>query len=180
MNDTLSTALRYRDLRLPVIPAIAGQKRPALSWPWLMEIMQTSTEYHPTETDLRQWFGDEPMNVGVLLGMGPVFLACRDFPSEADYRAWVTTNAEGFDENAPTAQTGSGGIHVYARQFGIPRVPERMNFSDGSTLYLHSSFMVVPPSEHPLGQLYQWLVPMPEDWADIPVVDERLVAGEEI
>ena len=126
-----------------------GKKKPAVSW----------TRYQnsaPSDQTLRRWFSDgKYVALAVVLGKVSGHLACRDFDDPEAYRRW----AENFTDLAmelPTVKTGRG-YHVY---FTCQNVKTR-KFDDGE-LRGEKSLCILPPSKHPNGKAYQWIVPLPE------------------
>jgi hypothetical protein len=94
-------------------------------------------------------------------------LVIRDFDLEASYTRW----AEAFPDLAqvlPTARTGKG-FHLYFRG------PEGYrNLGDGEYRGDPAQYTLIPPSLHPSGKPYQWLL---EPQAEIPWVDNPSSAG---
>ena len=179
MNEVLAAAMALREVGLSVIPVLPGTTRSAMPWPLLLELSRHVVEFQPSDKQLSTWFSGEPMNVGVFLGMGPAFLACRAFHSWSDYDEWTRRHSGGWG-NQPTVETGLGGVQVYARQTAIPRGCDFIHFR-GSTLHLYGHHMVLPPSTGPVpGQRYQWVIPMPADWDQIPVLDDEMMDGEQL
>lgn len=100
--------------------------------------------------------------LGVILGRVSGHLFVRDYDDAAAYRRW----AEAFPTQAnalPTVKTIRG-FHVYGRFKGLrPRT-----FADGE-LRAEGQYVAAPPSKHPAGPFYSWVVPPPA--GDVPEID---------
>lgn len=149
-------ALRYAARGWSIIP-ISKEKKPALrSW----KPYQTR---RPTEAELREWF-QKPNVTGLALICGPVSggVTVRDFDSMAAYERWAT-EYPGLASTLPIAKTGRG-RHVYFRS-GHDRV---VKFGDTGELR-GAGYVLLPPSAHPDGGHYEWLVALPD--GPLPEID---------
>lgn len=89
----------------------------------------------------------------------------------------------------PTVQTGTGKVHCYVKS--VENIPARMNWNGqrvGEIQRGYQQYVVAPPSIHPNGNEYKWLldspreplIDIPERWMDflftemIPEVPEEL------
>ena len=157
--DVLTAALQYAALGWSVIPIKQATKEPALkSW----KPFQTN---RADEQQIREWFDKrDDLELAVVLGAVSGGLTCRDFDVEAAYHAWVAQNPE-LAKNLPTAKTARG-FHVYF----LSDSDQTVKFTDGE-LRGKGAYVVLPPSRHPSGVQYLWIIPPMQD---IPKLDYRL------
>jgi hypothetical protein len=149
-NGLLIAALDARRRGWSIIP-VGGDKRPLFGW----------KEYQmrlPAEGVLYDWFGGRlPQVVGLAVITGAVsgFLAVRDFDSADGYEDWAQSHPR-LARSLPTVKTARG-AHVYLRG------PERFaNLDDGEYRADPGHYVLLPPSLHPSGVIYHWLVPPPD------------------
>lgn len=162
--DVLSAALRYHSLGWSIIPIAAGTKKPALkSW----KPFQTK---RADEQQIRDWFDKrDDLGLAVVLGAVSGELACRDFDVESAYRRWMAQNPE-LVKRLPTVKSGRG-YHVYF----VSDLDRTLKLGDGE-LRGHGAIVVLPPSKHPSGAQYRWIIP---PTSIIPRLDYRLFQGTE-
>ena len=91
----------------------------------------------------------------MVLGEVSGFLACRDFDDPEAYKRWAENHPE-LAMELPTVKTGRG-FHVYF----VCKLEKTRKFSDGE-LRGEKSLCVLPPSKHPNGKKYAWIVALPE------------------
>ncbi|OFX04187.1 MAG: hypothetical protein A3E78_02525 [Alphaproteobacteria bacterium RIFCSPHIGHO2_12_FULL_63_12] len=145
MNLFLDAAKHYLRLGLHPIPVEPRGKRP---------ILPTWREYcqrQPTVAEVEEWWTNTPdANVALVLGRG-VFAVDVDGP---EGEAALALEGIELPADAPTSVTGRG-RHVFFsgdcdnRVGVLTKVDTR---SDGG-------YVVAPPSVHPSGSPYAWLVP---------------------
>ena len=100
--------------------------------------------------------------LAVILGRVSGGLACRDFDLAASYHQWADNNSN-LAKALPTVQTVRG-FHLYFQG------PEGFQtLSDGEYRGDSGHYCLLPPSRHPTGQDYRWIVPLPD--GDLPEVD---------
>jgi P4 family phage/plasmid primase-like protien len=161
-TDFISTAMRYREAGLSVIPVRAdGSKAPALK-EW------TSFQHHlPSEDELRQWFGNGvKRGVAVVCGAVSGNLAVLDFDDEDAYIAFgdlvVEHGLQTLVSRLPCAKT-PGGYHYYLRTPEPLATQVLARGEDGSVLVEvrgEGAYAIVPPSPaevHPDGKPYELL-----------------------
>lgn len=149
-NNTLDWARRYLAMGLHPVPLRSGTKRPPLiSW-------KKYQDTAPTEHDLAAWFSNPDRNIALVLGRG-VFAVDLDGP-----RAEDLLRARGIElpQFAPRSKT-SHGFHVLLEAPGP--VPDRVGLlSDPATKSQVDirgvGYIVAPPSTHPSGSHYAWIV----------------------
>ena len=153
-NFLLDAALEYARRRWSIIP-VNGKKARGLWAPFQLRA--------PDERTLRRMFS-KPNVTGLAVILGPVSggLACRDWDYAACYHEWAGAHAD-LAATLPTVQTARG-FHVY---FLSPDVYEALN--DGEYRGDSGHYCLLPPSLHPGGALYRWIVPLPD--GDLPSVD---------
>jgi hypothetical protein len=136
---------------------LKSDKKPAVGW----KLRQTEPV---APADLGPWFRRlrGVAGVGVVLGAVSGHLWVRDFDEVEGYRRWAAAHPAAAARH-PTAQTGRG-FHVYGRWPGAVT----LKLADGE-LRAEGAYVVVPPSPHPGGTLYRWLVQLPD--GDVPEAD---------
>lgn len=163
-NSALAAALQYHELGLSVIPMKPRLKKPR------MKTWQNYQTERATAATLRRWFKDGQSGLAVVLGAVSSGLICRDFDEMQAYLDW----AKRFPDLAatlPTVET-SRGRHVYAtadleelhRRFRKSIIP----MDDGELRA--GGLCILPPSIHPSGKVYRWLIPMLELPPQVDVV----------
>ncbi|MCE9545762.1 MAG: bifunctional DNA primase/polymerase [Planctomycetia bacterium] len=165
MSETLSAALEYHALGWSVIPTHADSKLPAVrSW----KPYQTK----PADVaQLRKWFGNgRRLGLAVVCGDVSGGLVVRDFDTMESYQQWAAANPK-LAGTLPTVATHRG-RHVYCRADLAPI--RRASKGDGGILTLGDGelrgggYCVLPPSTHPAGGRYRWLLHLN---GELPVVD---------
>jgi hypothetical protein len=151
----LDAALDYAAHGWSIIPT-AG-KRPRFGW-------KDHQRERPGDKLLRDWFGgrfDGISGLAVVLGSVSGGLAVRDFDDLGSYSRWAAAHPR-LAATLPTVETGRG-RHIYFRG------PERFaNCGDGEYRGDPRHYCVLPPSRHPSGHTYRWLIP---PHGDLPAVD---------
>jgi hypothetical protein len=92
--------------------------------------------------------------MAVILGTVSGGLACRDFDTMAEYNRWAEKHPE-LAEKLPTVET-SRGRHIYFINSGLEGIKHT---ADGE-LRLSGGYCLLPPSLHPSGIAYRWLIPL--------------------
>ena len=147
-EDVLEAALEYRDLGWSIIPILAGAKKPPHWLKW-----KQYQECRADEHSLRSWFDGKDHGLAVVLGDVSGGLVCRDFDEMGAYERWADDNAE-LAATLPTVAT-SRGRHVYFRTAGDSRVKR----THAGEIRGSGGYCVLPPSRHPSGAVYRWLIP---------------------
>ena len=154
--DVLESAYLYHELGFSTLPLLVGDKKPGIpSW----KIYQ---DRRPSHSELEQWFGGDRRNIGIICGSVSQGLMVRDFDTENSYESWRESNPQ-TAKHAPTSKT-SRGFHIFVRTNG-PTKTRRLG--DGE-LRGDGAYVVAPPSIHPTGVSYIWMIP-PD--SDIPHID---------
>lgn len=155
--NLLEDALKYHDRGWCILP-IAKEKKVRVQW------KKYQTEL-PTKAVLRRWFGPRSSTrraLAVVCGAVSGGLAVRDFDSAERYHAWAGAHPD-LALALPTVQTVRG-FHVYFRG------PECFHdFGDGEYRGDAGHYVLLPPSVHPTGPAYRWVVPLPD--GPLPALD---------
>jgi Bifunctional DNA primase/polymerase, N-terminal len=145
--SVLDAALAYRRLGFAVLPLLPCEKRPhtrlikatcgSSSWKVL-------GERPASDDEIRVWYQRDPeANLGIITGAASNGLVVADFDRQRPQRLIAT----------PVVQTGRG-LHVYLRS----GEEIRSRSENGCELKAEARYVVAPPSIHPSGQRYQWLI----------------------
>jgi hypothetical protein len=142
----------------------------------------------PRRATVQRWFatgrvnGREVTGVAVILGSVSGGVRVRDFDSAAAYRAWAKAFPR-LAEKLPTVQTKRG-VHVYFAadtpdvtvpvSGTPPRRAAKTGAKDGE-FRGGGGYVVAPPSRHPDGGVYRWLIP--PDPAGWPVLQDPAADG---
>ena len=170
-SPLLCAALDYRRRGWSVIPLHAANKLPAIRW-------KKNQDERAAEPQLLKWFdGDHDYGIAVVFGDVSGGLASRDFDTLESYQRWASNHPD-LAATLPTVAT-SRGRHVYfiappdsvqavRDKIGKPLGRGAIALADGE-LRCGASYSALPPSRHPSGHVYRWLVPLPD--GDLPEVD---------
>jgi hypothetical protein len=145
--NALDFALAYRELGFAVLPLKPRDKRPHTR---LIKLTHRSTSWArlrgraATGAEIREWFRCEPeANLGIITGAASLGVVVADYDTGRPERLRET----------PIVATGRG-LHVYARS-DPPTATEKR---DGFELKADGGYVVAPPSIHPSGEMYRWLI----------------------
>jgi hypothetical protein len=159
-SGILADALSYHAGGLCVIPIRPGTKKPACHW-------TVYQKRRPDQATLRRWFAKGGNQLGIIMGAVSGGVVCRDFDRLDAYKLWAAAHPE-LSRSLPTVETPRG-RHVYFRA-----APEHLRFVDlGDGEYRGDSghLSLAPPSKHPSGATYRWVIPMPATVAEVPLID---------
>jgi hypothetical protein len=168
----LEAALAYSLLSWSIIPIVAGTKKPPQGFKWSK--YQTT---RPTEEELRKWFANGKNGLAVILGDVSGGLVCRDFDTIESYQRWASAHPD-LAETLPTVRTGHG-FHVY-----FIAAPADLIFvdlrkvdppEDGEYRGDSGHYCLLPPSVHPSGSIYHWIVSLPD--GPLPFIADVCAAG---
>jgi hypothetical protein len=155
-KSVLEAALSYAQRGWSIVPVERGTKRPAVDW-------KQYQQQCPAVDQLRHWFGSSngsrPEALAVIVGPVSGGLACRDFDIGTAFDAWADKYHE-YARNLPTARTQRG-CHVWFRLPKDSTLSGIKKHSDGE-LRLSGGICPLPPSKHPGGHAYEWIVPLPD------------------
>ena len=165
----LDFALAYRRRGWSIIPIGKGTKKPPRGLKW-----KPYQSKPPTEAQLITWFATGKHKVlAVITGAASGGLVCRDFDTMESYQRWAREHPN-LAKTLPTVATARG-RHVYFRAtpsllFFRDLRPEEEGEYRGDT----GHFCLLPPSPHPDGPTYRWLVPLPD--GELPFIDDVVAA----
>jgi hypothetical protein len=153
-NNLLDAALAYAARGWCIIPT--REKKAAGKW-------RQFQSAPPDETTLRRLFaGWNVDGLAVLLGPASGGLVARDFDSTASYNQWAVSRPQ-LAATLPTVKTARG-RHIYFRG------PEGFkDFGDGEYRGDAKHYCLLPPSRHPSGSVYAWLICLPP--GELPTID---------
>lgn len=146
-NEVLASALAYHGLGWSLLPIKPGTKEPdCRSWSQFQQKRASIQQ-------VQKWFDGRPdRGLAVVLGAVSGDLFCRDFDRLDGYERWAAENVS-LAHSFPTVGTARG-RHVYVRaKFG--RIEKK---GDGELR--GNGYCVLPPSIHPDGVPYHWIVPL--------------------
>lgn len=156
ITETLRTALEYRESGLCVIPLRPRDKHPLIDW-------KPYQARRSTDEELTRWFSGGLNNVGVVGGAVSGGLCMIDFDSMEAYDQWLEDNADYW--LIPSVQTTKG-RHVYVRLKHWPG--NKRDVQRGIDIRGEGGYCVAPPSVHPSGLRYYWVMGGPKK---IPTFD---------
>lgn len=158
MTDIASAAREYWERGWSLVPIRSKSKEAAVGW----------TPFQTKRAELecvQKWFRKgKHKSLAVICGEVSGNLVCRDFDNMEGYELWAAEYPD-LARTLPTVATGraGGGRHVYCRcEIDEIRGASRsgkaatINHGDGETR--GSGYCVLPPSIHPSGQRYEWLI----------------------
>lgn len=155
-GDILEAALACAQRGWSVIRIRPGTKKAAGKW-------REYQKRRPSQSELKSWFGNgSQFGLAVVLGEVSGGLVCRDFDDAASYEAWALMFPD-LAKVLPTVAT-SRGRHVYFRA----SVLKSQGLSAGE-YRANGNYVLLPPSRHPTGMIYTWLIPPPDE--EMPLVD---------
>jgi len=154
-NSILRWAKEYvHKFGLPVIP-VGKDKRPLIDW------KEFQTRY-PTDEELEKWFSDGKSNIAIVTG--PISgIAVLDIDGEEGQESIKKYNL--FIPPTPCVKTGKGYHYYFKYQDGVRNFTKRY---PGIDLRGEGGYVVAPPSIHPSGMKYEWLIPLTEGIAELP------------
>jgi hypothetical protein len=130
-NPVVEAALNYHRLGWCIIPIPQGKKAARIRW-------KQYQAKRPTGEQVRKWFAGNNRNIAVVLGGVSGGLACRDFDTEQAYQQWAGEHRDLADK-LPTVKTARG-------------------YFDNGELRGGGGYCLLPPSVHPDGVIYEWLI----------------------
>jgi hypothetical protein len=151
-HDIRDAALAYRARGWSVIPVRPREKRPLMPW-------QLYQQQLPTLDEIERWYARWPeANVGIVTGALSGLVVVDVDPRHGGDDSLKTWQREhGRLPRTVEARSGGGGRHLYfAHPGGI--VHNRVAFLPGVDLRGDGGLIVAPPSVHPSGRRYEWIV----------------------
>ena len=154
-NPFLAAALSYLHLGYHPIPCAPREKRPLVAWKEFQSSM-------PTEEQVQSWWKKTPQaNVALVLGRGRFAV---DLDGGVAAEELLASAGVALPQEAPRSRTGSG-FHVFLTSYNP--IPDRVGLLTTNGVKPQVDIrgvgiVVAPPSIHPNGTPYQWLVPLVE------------------
>lgn len=170
VNQLLQAALWYAKRGWSVFPCVPGAKRPL-----------AAHGYKDATTDaaaIRAWWGRWPhANIGIATGAaGLVVVDCDQKNGKRGLDEWRELRAElGLDDNTPTVETPSGGLHVYYRANGHAVASGTDKLAVGVDVKAVGGYVVAPPSRTPQGE-YGWALGMRPTDLDLLALPKALAS----
>ncbi|HZU37725.1 MAG TPA: bifunctional DNA primase/polymerase [Gemmataceae bacterium] len=159
-GDLLATAWRYYKLDLCVFPLV--DKVPACRWGRFQR-------RRPGRITLEHLFAGASAN-GIAAVTGRHGFGARDFDTHAAYLAWARQHPD-LADCLPTVETRRG-FHVHFT--GPQGYVRHQVLGDGEYIAHCGHYVAMPPSEHPAGGRYRWVIPPNKRW---PAVSDPHAAG---
>jgi DNA-binding transcriptional regulator YiaG len=139
----IAEALKLSQLGWSLIPLKPHSKEPLVPWKALQKRKLTEPEI----ADLFEQYPDA--NIGVVTGtISRIFVLDADAPEVV--KRWGTPET-------PIAETSRGRHYYY--QLPDSAVPSIVGVADGVDIKAEGGYVVAPPSVHPSGRCYQWVIP---------------------
>jgi putative DNA primase/helicase len=150
-----TAAVEYESLGWSVIP-VGNDKKPLIPW-------KTYQEKRADFDQIAVWWDKNPTaNVGIVTGLISSLIVL-----DLDSQAAIEQAKKLGIPKTPVAQTGKG-LHVYLKHPG-GTVHNFAGKLPGMDLRADGGYVVAPPSTHPSGAVYKWLVsPAGQELADAP------------
>lgn len=135
-----SHAVGYARAGIPVLPLKSGTKVPATA--------HGKDDATTDTTVIERWWKQHPRhNIGLRPPTGVLVV-------DVDPRNGGDLGIAARLPETWTAETGSGGLHIWLRAHGGPW---RATLAEGIDLKTSTGYVVAPPSLHPNGNRYRWL-----------------------
>lgn len=166
MTTLRDCALDYHALGWCIIPIPHGEKKAHISWkPYQTE--------RPDREQLERWFGNgHPQNMAIVLGPVSGDLCCRDFDTAAEYERWKSEHPD-LAATLPTSKTFRGYQMFYQGTLEGRIDIEGEGGEHLGELRGSGHYCMLPPSLHPEGVWYRWIVEPHSD--NLLVVDPEKV-----
>ncbi len=183
----------YQNWKLSFFPLIHGDKKPLAkllpegSW-------KPFQERPPNEEEVNRWLGyakEEPVNLAVVCGKISEGLIVIDFENEKAFKDFIgkVKQLEGDPLNYAIGSTWivktGRGYHVYLKLPYGPEVRTKPKLKEGVDIKGEGGYVVAPPSLHPSGATYTFIVNNPKNSLPQPINEAdwrkllRILGGEE-
>ncbi len=162
-DKILKSALKYHDLGFSIIPIRAGTKKPAV------RLWKPYQNKRADIEKIKEWFTDNHKSLAVVLGKISGNLTCRDFDTMSEYEKWNDKNPK-LAKQLPTVETGKG-RHVY-----FLSDLEKIEHIENGELRGGGGYCLLPPSIHPEGKAYKWLIPINGNLRRLDLVEAGFIA----
>lgn len=150
----LHEARRYIEMGYSVIPLRPGNKEPLIKW-------QEFTQRKATDAELLEWFGSGENNIGIVTGGASGFVVV-----DVDGEDGLVSANQLSLESSTIALTGKGRQYFYRP----PPMPLRnaVRLLPGIDIRSDGGYVCAPPSIHPNGKRYTWLIGPTAELPDFP------------
>ena len=153
MPTVSECAVEYVNTGWSVLPVRPDEKRPYMT-NWLVY-----QHTRATREMVESWFANlSGAGVGLVTGRISNVVVL-------DVEKWCKIPLEDLLKKYPTqmvAKSGGGGYHLYyAYPQGVGKVSNRVGIFEGADLRADGGFVVLPPTRHPSGNRYEWIVKGP-------------------
>jgi KaiC/GvpD/RAD55 family RecA-like ATPase len=160
MNLMLNAALQYQQMGFSVIPLRPKEKLPLFPW-------SEFQKRRATESEIRKWWMDCPnANVGIVTGtISGVAVV------DLDGTVGISNGVRMSLPSTMTSLTGGGRQLFYKYREGVCNSASKI--AEGVDVRGEGGYIVAPPSVHPNGKRYQWLmgsVSNVDKLADFPIL----------
>ncbi len=148
--DFLSHAIAYAGLNFSIIPIKPQSKKSAVGW-------KTYQTRKATPEEIQDWWDHNPQrNIAAVTGaVSNIVVIDIDPRKGGSIDALKELGVTDDDLNTVTCRTGGSGLHIYYRHPG-KYLPSAI-LSNGIDLKGDGGYVVLPPSRHPGGTVYQWV-----------------------
>jgi len=154
-NSVLHLAKEYiYKFGYSVIP-VGRDKKPVIDW------KEYQTRY-PTDEELEVWFSDGKNNIAIVTG--PISgIAVLDIDGKEGEESIKQNKL--YLPPTPCVKTGKGYHYYFKYQDGVRNFTRRY---PGIDLRGEGGYVLAPPSIHPSGMRYEWLIPPGEELPELP------------
>lgn len=177
--DTLDFARKYADMKWQSFPCKPSDKTPLVRWADVATV---------EDNMLAGWWDTNPAaNIGIACGKRSGIVVLDVDAGHGGYESLAELQARyGRLPETPVSKTGSGGEHIIFAHPGIEIRNSAGKLGPGLDIRGDGGYIVAPPSLHPNGNRYEWVVKpsqvtlatMPE-WM-IELLQEKQVASVEV
>ena len=157
LPQAVEAALEYRRRGWSVIPLRPKAKEPAIAWRKYQEEL-------PSKEEVQRWWTNQPgANIGIITGRisGVVVIDLDSPKAETALEEFL-----GEIPRTPAVQTGKG-KQLYFAHPGEP-VPNGVRILPDVDVRGDGGYVVAPPSIHPNGTRYRWIIPCDVPLAPLP------------
>jgi replicative DNA helicase len=162
MNDVLDFARGYAKFGWQSFPCLPKDKKPMVRW----------ADVATTEDNmLVGWWDTNPTaNIGIACGKRSGVIVLDVDAGHGGYESLTDLiDKYGKLPDTPVSKTGSGGEHIFFRHPGIEIRNSASKLGQGLDIRGDGGYVVAPPSLHPNGKRYEWVVkPSQTPLADMP------------
>lgn len=157
--NTIPFARSYAEKGWQSFPLKPKDKVPFLKW---AEVATCNTQM------LNGWFDNYPdANIGIACGKRSGIIVLDVDAGHGGYESLTQlTDKHGKLPETPVSKTGSGGEHIFFKHPGIEIRNSAGKLGQGLDIRSDGGYVVAPPSLHPNGNPYEWVVET--DLADMP------------